>query len=78
MKNTWDKQGEMTMKNENTMKQLKRMMVDPNLKADDHNALAEGVRALELIGHLIDRPCEACEYHGGRGCRNWECVFEGR
>lgn len=66
------------MKNENARKQLKRMMADPSLKADDHNALAEAVRALELIDHLIDRPCEACEYHGDRGCSEWKCVFEGR
>lgn len=66
------------MKNENARKQIKRMMAYPSIQADDHNALAEAVRALDLIGHLIDRPCEACEYHCGRGCRNWECVFDGR
>lgn len=66
------------MKNENARKQLKRMMADPSIQADDHNALKEAVRALDLIGHLTDRPCEACEYHCGRGCSKWDCVFEGR
>ena len=27
-------------------------------------------------GHLIDRPCEACEYHKETGCSQWSCVFE--
>ena len=66
------------MKNENARKQLKRMMADPSIQDDDYNALKEAVHALELIDHLTDRPCEACEYHGDRGCRKWECVFEGR
>ena len=33
-------------------------------------------KALELIRHLKDRPCEACEYHGEHGCCKWSCVFD--
>ena len=66
------------MKNENARKRLKRMMTDPSIQAEDRYAMAEAVRALDLIGHLTDRPCEACEYHGDSGCSEWNCVFEGR
>ena len=68
----------MKKKYESARKQLKRMMVDPSIQADDHNALKEAVHALELIGHLIDRPCDGCDCHCGIGCREWDCVFEGR
>lgn len=33
------------------------------------------IKALENIGHLPDRPCEVCEFHGEYGCCKWECVF---
>lgn len=32
--------------------------------------------ALELLGHLIDRPCGACEFKKEQGCCKWECVFD--
>lgn len=34
------------------------------------------IKAVERIGHLIDRPCEACEFHNENGCSKWSCVFE--
>jgi hypothetical protein len=40
-------------------------------------ALQFAVKALEQIGHLKDRPCEACEFYTEEGCSKWECVFEG-
>lgn len=35
-----------------------------------------GIKALELISYLNDRPCEACEFHKENGCSRWDCVFE--
>ena len=35
------------------------------------------IEALEEISHLVNRPCEACEFHGENGCCKWECVFKG-
>lgn len=35
------------------------------------------IKALEKISHLIDRPCEACEFRKDNGCCKWGCVFEG-
>lgn len=43
---------------------------------DVAKAIRMGIKALELISHLIDRPCEACEYHKQTGCSQWSCVFE--
>ena len=34
-------------------------------------------KALELIGYLKDRPCEACTFHTENGCSKWNCVFNG-
>lgn len=33
-------------------------------------------RALEVISHLKDRPCSACEFHKENGCCKWDCVFD--
>ena len=41
-----------------------------------YEALDIAIKAVERIGHLIDRPCEACEYHKETGCSQWSCVFE--
>ena len=34
------------------------------------------ISAIELIGHLNNRPCEACEFHKENGCCKWNCVFD--
>lgn len=34
------------------------------------------IKAVKKISHLIDRPCEACEFHKDSGCCKWNCVFE--
>ena len=55
------------------------------LKADElcrccdaeDEALNNGIKALELIGYLKDRPCEVCEFHKENGCSKWNCVFNG-
>ena len=36
------------------------------------------IKALENIGHLTDRPCDVCEYHGENGCCKWTCIFTDR
>ena len=33
------------------------------------------INALELIDHIKDRPCNACEFHTD-GCSRWTCVFD--
>lgn len=40
-------------------------------------ALTYAIQAIEEISHLVNRPCEACEFHGENGCCKWECVFKG-
>lgn len=40
------------------------------------DALDMAMNALEQTSHLIDRPCEACEFHKDNGCCKWGCVFE--
>ena len=44
--------------------------------ATREEALEMGILALKLISTLNNRPCEACEFHGENGCREWECVFD--
>lgn len=39
-------------------------------------SLDVAIKALEKISHLIDRPCEACEFRKDNGCCKWGCVFE--
>lgn len=39
-------------------------------------ALGKAMKALELMSHLKNRPCSACEYHKENGCCKWSCVFE--
>lgn len=39
-------------------------------------ALDMAIKAVEKISHLIDRPCEACEFRKENGCCKWGCVFE--
>lgn len=45
-------------------------------KDERTEAINAAVSALELISHLKDRPCEACEYHKENGCCKWDCVFD--
>lgn len=34
------------------------------------------IEALELIGNIVDRPCDACEYREESGCTQESCVFD--
>ena len=50
-------------------------MVEAHGLADEAKKMA--IEALKEISHLVNRPCEACEFHGENGCCKWECVFKG-
>ena len=39
-------------------------------------AMLIGIKALDKISLLKDRPCSACEYHKENGCSKWDCVFD--
>lgn len=52
-------------------------MIDDNQENDYDTAFKMAIQALEEISHLVNRPCEACEFHGENGCCKWECVFKG-
>ena len=39
-------------------------------------AYERAIKALELIGNLTNRPCEACEFKKENGCCKWTCVFD--
>lgn len=54
-----------------TDSELKKQIIKDTLTAFD---MAH--KAIELIGCLNNRPCEACEYHGENGCCKWTCVFD--
>lgn len=40
------------------------------------DAFKMAINALELIGHLNNRPCEACEFKVDGNCQKWACVFD--
>ena len=44
-------------------------------RARTEEAVDTAIKALENIGHLTDRPCDVCEFHGENGCSQWTCVF---
>lgn len=52
-------------------------MIDDNQENDYDTAFKMAIQTLEEISHLVNRPCEACEFHGENGCCMWECVFKG-
>lgn len=43
---------------------------------EQKEALDLAIKVLEQTNHLIDRPCEAYEFHKDNGCCKWDCVFE--
>ncbi len=54
------------MTDENALKQLKRMQIEKDLKADDYNAIAVGILALkEKIGRETRRKNEENASDGG-------------
>ena len=61
--------------NEDAIIRLKNIDIR-NALQEDYDALYMAIKALEQISHLIDRPCEACEFRKDNGCCKWDCVFE--
>lgn len=39
-------------------------------------AMKNAISALNLISHIKDRPCDACDYNKGNGCTRWGCAFD--
>ena len=62
----------MTMTNNQAIDVLN--MVEAHGIADDAKKMA--INALELISHLKDRPCDACEFKVDGNCQKWACVFD--
>ena len=62
----------MTMTNKQAIDVLN--MVEAHGIADD--AKKQAITALDLISHLKDRPCEACEFKVDGNCQKWACVFD--
>ena len=40
-------------------------------------AVEMAIKAIEQVGCLTDRPCDACRFKTENGCNRWECVFKG-
>lgn len=63
------------MTNEECISGLEVLKQSPHAKNYiEHINMA--IKAIDKISHLIDRPCEACEFHKENGCSKWGCVFE--
>lgn len=41
-----------------------------------YTALDMAISALDLISHIKNRPCQACDHNKGNGCTRWECAFD--
>lgn len=72
------------MKNENSIKWLKETLKETDFMYEQmENAVEDGIKALELLDTLTDRPCSVCRHHKERteqevgGCCKWDCVFDG-
>lgn len=56
---------------------LKNSLIENHLGNDtDMVMIGMAVNALELMSHITDRPCDACEFHDDAGCHKWSCVFD--
>lgn len=68
------------MKVEQAMNELLRFeqnMRDNHWGNDrDFVAMDMARQALELMNHIKDRPCEACEYKVDGSCTRWNCEFD--
>ena len=66
------------MTRENARKQLMHILafLNPQLDGADTNALNTAIDTLDLISHLKDRPCDACEFKVDGNCQKWACVFD--
>ena len=67
------------MKNENSIKWLKETLKETDFMYEQmENAVEDGIKALELLDTLTDRPCSVCRHRKENGCCKWDCVFDGR
>lgn len=70
----------MIMTQQEAIKELKRhkeeFFTDHGWNISVVDAIDDGVKALELLGTLTDRPCSVCKHHQENGCSQWSCVFE--
>ena len=64
------------MKKVEAINELNKAKGCPILKDSHREAIDTAISAIELIGHLNNRPCEACEFHKENGCCKWNCVFD--
>lgn len=64
------------MKKVEAIEELNNAKGCPILKDSHREAIDMATSAIELIGHLNNRPCEACEFHKEDGCCKWNCVFD--
>ena len=39
-------------------------------------AMKMAIESVELLSHITDRPCEACEFKVDGHCTKWDCVFD--
>lgn len=62
------------MTREEAIIELKNVLVE-NAKIEEP-AIKKAINALQLLGHLKDRPCAVCEFRKETGCCKWSCVFE--
>lgn len=57
----------------------KLMLINPTDNepiSDLYTALETALNAIELMGNIKDRPCEACEFKVDGNCQKWNCVFD--
>lgn len=74
---TWLGEGGCRMTNEEAKTILTEYLdMDSEVKSEYLEAMRVAIKAIDKISHLIDRPCEACEFHKENGCSKWNCVFE--
>ena len=66
------------MTNEEAIRLLKKdTMASSEEEADKFcEAFDLAVEALEMLNHIKNRPCMACEFQTENGCCKWECVFD--
>ena len=61
---------------EQANKILKDAFYDENTPPDYLLAVRMARQALELMAHIKDRPCLACEFKVNGDCTKWTCVFD--
>lgn len=64
------------MKKVEAINELNKAKGCPILNDSHREAIDTAISAIKLIGHLNNRPCEACEFHKENGCCKWICVFD--